>query len=255
MPQLWLEVWIEGDRHEQQNFSNWLVKSRCTKAESPETADLVVFTGGTDVDPVLYGEKPMSSTESPDRGRDAREIVLYQMCVQSGIPMLGICRGSQFLAVMNGAKLYQHIDNHNGAHDIFDIKDKRIISNVSSVHHQAVVADPNGGMEVLADSPKARNRWLREGINRPGHHMDVEAFWYRDTACLGIQGHPEYTGYHGFAKWACEKMDEYFIANPDIELRPIHEGSKYKYRRVKACLLEERKHVLTNRNVKETTDA
>lgn len=255
MPELWLDVYVEGDNYEQAAFSDWLVQAKCSKALTPEDADVVIFTGGTDVDPALYGADRMSSTDVPDRKRDTREMLLYQRCVTQGIPMMGICRGAQFLAVMNGAKLYQHVDNHNGGHDIFDVRRKQIITNASSVHHQMVIADEKGGMEVIADATKARNRFISEGVNRPGHHMDVEAFFYRDTVCLGIQGHPEYRGYARFSQWCLEQMNDFFLDNPDIALRETKTSGVRKFRRVKEALLLERKHILKPRNtVSPSTD-
>lgn len=249
MPELWLDVYVEGDRHEQAAFASWLIKARCTKAATPEGADLVIFTGGTDVNPELYGAERMSSTDVPDHDRDAREMLLYQRCVTQGIPMLGICRGAQFLHVMNGGKLYQHVDNHNGAHDVWDIIHHKKVQNVSSVHHQMVIEDRKNGMTVIADNPDARNRWISEGVNRPGNHCDVEAFFYRDTVCLGIQGHPEYTAYPGFSKWSLELINEFIIDNIDCESRQTSKDSARKYRRVKEGVLLERKHKL-----KEKTD-
>ncbi|HEY6020843.1 MAG TPA: gamma-glutamyl-gamma-aminobutyrate hydrolase family protein, partial [Candidatus Paceibacterota bacterium] len=52
-------------------------------------ADFVLFTGGEDVNPEIYGEVPMAKTEF-NRLRDMKEQVIYQACVNRGLPMVGI---------------------------------------------------------------------------------------------------------------------------------------------------------------------
>ena len=51
---LYMEVYVAGDSFEQEAFAKWLVQADCLMADSPEEADLVIFTGGADVNPDLY---------------------------------------------------------------------------------------------------------------------------------------------------------------------------------------------------------
>ena len=150
-PELWLDVCIIGDRYEQNAFAEMLVPARCSKKELPEDADVVIFTGGIDVNPALYGEDAHPSVTFDTR-RDEADMVVYQQCIEQGIPMFGVCRGAQFLHVMNGGKLNQDVDNHNGDHGMWDPKDRRFIDKISSVHHQMVIPNPDGGMIVLHDA-------------------------------------------------------------------------------------------------------
>lgn len=228
-PELWLEVFIVGDEHEQKAFADMFIRARCTRANSPLEADLVVFTGGEDVDPLLYGEIPHSTTSwSPDRDND--DMAIYQTCLDNGIPMFGVCRGAQFLHVMNGGKLFQHIDNHNGDHTMWDRRDKRLVKRVSSVHHQCCIENRGGGMEVIAENNGASVRWRNPTDKVIGPLPDVEAFFYRSTCSFGVQGHPEYKGYTEFMKWTLDKLDELINQNPDLELRD-------RYRRIKPDLV------------------
>ena len=73
-----------------------------------DEADLVVFGGGADISPELYGQEPLPQTYF-DEDRDTHEIWAYNKCVTSKIPMFGICRGAQFLHAMNGGKLWQDV--------------------------------------------------------------------------------------------------------------------------------------------------
>lgn len=145
-----------------------------TNREDLTGADLVVFTGGEDVSPSYYGEDPHPYTRwNPER--DAHEKEIFEEALFHGIPMTGICRGSQFLNVMNGGKLIQHIEDHpHDLHQVITEDGELFVSN--TLHHQASVHTPETGMVLLAAS------W-------PDHC--VEAYLYPETRCLGVQYHPE----------------------------------------------------------------
>lgn len=214
-PDIYFEVYIQGPKWEEAMFAEMLVRASCTRAKSLDKADLVIFTGGDDVNPVLYGERAHVSTQYSDP-RDTADMLVFQECVEKGVPMLGVCRGAQFLHVMNGGKLFQHIDNHNQEHPIWDSVTDTLIDKASSVHHQAV--RPNPGMQVLATARKSTTRWLNDKDKDDGMRADIEAFFYRDTCCLGIQGHPEYSGYPYFTKWSLELIQKYINENPDVKM-------------------------------------
>lgn len=236
LPELWMDIYVEGDSSEQRAFAEMFVKARCKRAESPDKADLVVFTGGEDVNPILYGETSIHPSTYYDDKRDELDMKLYLTCLEQGIPMFGVCRGAQFLHVMNGGKLWQDINHHTGNHGIFDVRDKRVIASVSSVHHQACMPNPAGGMEVVAKVVRSTERWANAEIKDTSKESDIEAYFYRDTCCFGVQGHPEYRGYHQYLQWTLEKIYEFAVMNPDISLR---DGNC----RIKQELLEERNHL------------
>jgi gamma-glutamyl-gamma-aminobutyrate hydrolase PuuD len=239
-PELYLAVFIIGDRYEQAQFAQWMVKAKCRRASSLDDADLVVFTGGEDVDPQLYGERLHPKTRFA-KSRDTSDILMYVECLKKGIPMLGVCRGMQFLHVMNGGKLYQHVDAHNSEHPMWDVKNKIKIDRISSVHHQACIPNGANGMELIGTSNKSTHRWLDDKKELTGTKMDVEALFYRETCCLGFQGHPEYNGYNFYSKWALDRINDYVICNPDLDWI----GS---VRRMKPDLLEQRKAIRKEQN-------
>lgn len=216
-PEMWAEVYIQCDGGEERMFAEMLVKSKCYLAKSPETADFVIFGGGVDVNPILYNEKPHASVAVSSK-RDEEDMKLYEFCLSNGIPMLGICRGAQFLAVMNGAKLNQDIDGHQSPHSIWDVVNRRLIGKSSSVHHQSVRRNTKIGMEILADARVSTKRWLNDKDKEEGVDYDIEAFFFRDTCCLGFQGHPEYRGYAEYTKWCLDRINEYLVVNPDLSL-------------------------------------
>lgn len=140
---------------------------------------VVVFTGGTDVDPALYGEKPHPFTNNPDKERDALEKIIFEVCSKEGIPMVGICRGAQFLCVMNGDSLYQHVSFHGQDHTLRTKSDLNGFT-VSSTHHQLMRPSYHKA-QLLA--------WASQGaLSEP----EPEVVWYPKTKCLCVQYHPEY---------------------------------------------------------------
>lgn len=168
-------------------------------------ADLVVFAGGADVNPVLYGEKP-AGTSSWDNARDKFEAGIFEKALALDIPMFGICRGSQFLNIMNKGKMWQDVGNHCGNHLITDLYSGKSIM-ASSTHHQ--MARVNANMNIIAIATdqvskhfKAQDLDVRltQNSNRT-NEIELEAYTYEDTKCLCIQGHPEW-GPPEFQHWA-----------------------------------------------------
>lgn len=79
--------------------------------------DGLLITGGKDVDPAAYGQRPHPSTDEPHHQRDAWEFALLDVALERGLPVLGICRGAQVLNVALGGTLHQHLPDvigHNG---------------------------------------------------------------------------------------------------------------------------------------------
>lgn len=239
-PELYLEIFVAGDTavmNDEARFAGMFARAGCKRAASVLEADLVVFGGGSDVCPALYGESKHSTTHFSDV-RDSSDMALYMLCLEQGIPMFGVCRGAQFLHVMNGGKLFQDVNNHCGDHAIFDLKKKIRIEKTSSVHHQSVRNNILGGMDILATAALSTKRHKNADSFDIGLSTDVEAFFYRDTCCLGVQGHPEYSNYHFYTKWCLDLIQDYVVTNPDIEF----EGS---VRRIKQDLRDERTSIIT----------
>jgi gamma-glutamyl-gamma-aminobutyrate hydrolase PuuD len=202
------------------------VRTGCYKADTPEEADLVVFGGGSDLDPKLYREERHGMTFY-DSARDDSDMLLYLKCLELGIPMMGVCRGAQFLHVMNGGKLFQDVDGHYGPHKLHVLGDCQLIEKVSSVHHQSCIQNVKNGMKVLAVCHESKERWLNDKVKETGPKPDIEAFFYRDTGCFGVQGHPEYAGYNKYTQWCLEQINDLFLTNPDYEWS----GSHYRMRK------------------------
>lgn len=218
-PELWMKVFIAADNDfEHVLFRELFARAYCSETDKIEDADLVVFGGGSDVSPELYGAQPHKMTRA-NRKRDDRDIALYTKAVSIGAPMLGVCRGAQFLHVMNGGKLFQHVTGHYGDHGMFDKQGLKRVSKVSSTHHQMCMANPSSDIVVIGESwGQSKERHVTDDTKFLESGHDIEAYYYPSTGCLGIQGHPEYRGYHEFAKWALQLIEDTFITNPDFEM-------------------------------------
>ena len=80
-----------------------------------DVLDGLVFTGGGDIHPIHYNGEDHPTIYGVDDDRDAFEITLAKLALMRKIPILGICRGMQVLAVASGETLIQHVPDIYGS--------------------------------------------------------------------------------------------------------------------------------------------
>lgn len=174
--------------------------------KSPKDFILVMFVGGEDVDPSLYNDSSPRHMCSSCLKRDLFEKTILDHAVKYNIPMVGICRGFQFLNVMAGGRLMHHISGHDGGiiHllDSGCFKDKPI--RVNSFHHQMAILNKNShligwSMDKLSDKYYGKEDSVEEW-NGP----EVEAAIFPSINACGVQYHPE---------WSSEKSGLMFFNN------------------------------------------
>lgn len=161
--------------------------------KNSEKADLVILTGGADVDPQLYGEEPHPTTGT-DTARDMLEIKEWK-AIKSNNPeilTLGICRGSQLGCVLSGGKLVQHM-NHPYTHEV-ELAETGDKLEVNSTHHQMQYPFnlPDEDYDLIAFANITKNTYAEgvpEGMMNPP--VDPEIVFYNKTKILAVQGHPE----------------------------------------------------------------
>lgn len=146
-------------------------------------ADLIQFTGGEDVTPEIYGKTNTNSYNNFNR--DLIEAGYFALAIRCNKPMAGICRGGQFLNVMCGGKMHQHVDGHatGKMHGIITT-DGDVIS-VTSTHHQMMI--PSDNAVVLATAKIVGDE-------------DTEIVYYPDDSVFCFQPHPE------FSKGSCQDL-------------------------------------------------
>jgi putative glutamine amidotransferase len=156
-----------------------LVPPGAAYEETLDSVDGLVFSGGSDIDPDLYGEEAHPETDGWVRERDDFELGLMQAALARDVPLLAICRGSQVLNVALGGDLEQHVPDrvqtnvHKETpgvfadHDVTVLPDTRLSSilgertDVKSHHHQGfgelgtglleAARAPDGTVEALED--------------------------------------------------------------------------------------------------------
>ena len=155
--------------------------------------DGLVVTGGADVDPSRYGASPHPRTVSWRTDRDAWELALLDAADTRGLPVLGICRGMQVMAVHRGGSLDQHLpesvghETHSptgpefGNIDVATCSGSRLemlvgpTGNVACHHHQAVHEHP--GFRAAAYAADG----TLEAMEAPGDRFLVAVQWHPET--------------------------------------------------------------------------
>jgi GMP synthase-like glutamine amidotransferase len=164
--------------------------------------DLVLFTGGEDISPSFYGESKGRYTSINEKRDSVENDYMFNRSGMYKVPKLGICRGAQFLTVMNGGKLIQHVSGHglSGSHPL-DMKYLGINGEfqITSTHHQMMFPYnlPKESYEILATATHFLSNTYLDGINSekelPKNFEECEIVFYPNTKSLCIQGHPEYS--------------------------------------------------------------
>jgi putative glutamine amidotransferase len=155
--------------------------------------DGIIFTGGSDVDPQLYGEQRHPSVQVRPH-RDRAELLLMRAALAADLPLLGICRGMQLMCVAYGGSLHQHLPDALGHNN------HRPLSGPKFGEHRVVLAPDSRCHAILGDSVTV-NSFHHQGIKDPGgleptgwspdDHL-IETVEDRGKRfCVGVQWHPE----------------------------------------------------------------
>lgn len=160
-----------------------------------DRVDALLLSGGDDIDPATYGQRPHAALGSPSPLRDGYERGLLDAALSADVPLLGICRGAQVLNVHLGGTLHQHLPAHTDAtppvdqafHQVAfadDTVGRRIyggIVAVNSLHHQGIdgLAADLVASGITVGGP---DDGLVEAVEMPGKPV------------FAVQWHPEMTG-------------------------------------------------------------
>lgn len=154
-----------------------------------DDVDLIQFTGGEDVDPSYYKEPRHPATRS-NPNRDAYESTLFHAW-NPRIPMAGICRGGQFLNVMCGGSMWQHVTGHTTpkGHEAECLYTGEVL-HVTSTHHQMMI--PGATASILMTAQVSGVKSSFDSTEDGSFSPDIEAVLYEEQRCLCFQPHPEY---------------------------------------------------------------
>lgn len=154
----------------------------------------MVLSGGDDVSPHYYSEKPGDSTiNSP--ARDRWELELFKRAYDRGMPVLGICRGMQLINVALGGTLYQDVNEHP------DIGENHGPAETDYTHHYIKIDEKSRLFDVLCSSKIEVNSFHHQAIKRLASSLRVVAVSESGVIeavedigkkfILGVQWHPE----------------------------------------------------------------
>ena len=157
----------------------------------------LVITGGEDVDPALFGQKPHAATGVPHAGRDAYELALARAAAEDHVPTLAICRGAQVMNVALGGTLVQDIPSQRPTdlqHDLSERRTERV--HAAEIVHGTVLARVLGDERITVNSSHHQSLdRIADSLRLAATSPDgiVEAVETRDERwwMLAVQWHPE----------------------------------------------------------------
>ena len=179
-----------------------------------EGIDGLVLTGGADYNPLWYGEQPEKELHTINSTRDLPELLLTRLAFNRQIPILGICRGVQTIAIALGGNLVQDLKTplkhsqdaprSEATHSVtitegstlYGLYGQEIF--VNSFHHQAV-KDCGSHLHVVATAP--------DGVIEAVESTEQKAL-------MGVQWHPEWMGGEGLKlfEWLTQRSREFKAA-------------------------------------------
>src|SRR5256714_9265027 len=161
--------------------------------ETLDAVDGLVFSGGSDLDPELYGQEAHPQTDGVVAERDRAELKLLEAALARDMPVLAICRGSQVLNVARGGDLVQHLPD--------------VVGDEKHKHTPGVFADHDVDLEpgtrlatLLGEGAPVKSHH-HQGFGRLGEGLRVAARAEDGTIealedpqrrfALGVLWHPE----------------------------------------------------------------
>lgn len=164
--------------------------------------DGIIFTGGTDVDPLYYHEAPRKGLGEIVPERDRHEVALCKRVIsETAIPVLGICRGIQLINVALGGTLYQDLGREwNGHHHRLSNYPKHVPTHKIHLHEKSRLSDLAGALEIWTNSfhhqavkelgvglitTAQAEDGLVEGVELEGERFVAAVQWHPEMMCPG----------------------------------------------------------------------
>jgi putative glutamine amidotransferase len=151
-----------------------------------ESFDGLVFSGGRDMDPSLYDQERLETSDEPDRRRDRFELALMRAALEANLPFIAIGRGLHVLTLARGGTLTQDVPGHRAArarytpHDVILGADSALGKllgprvEVPAAHHQAPY-HLGDGLTVAGWSPDGE---VTEAVEVDGHRFGIGIHWH-----------------------------------------------------------------------------
>lgn len=161
-----------------------------------EMSDGLFLTGGEDIDPSRYGQRPHPKLETVNHQRDEMEFIVLERALALELPVLAVCRGFQLLNVFFGGTLYQDLPSEKPGGVIHEQD-----APINERWHGATV-EPESRVAGLFQATEFQiNSFHHQGIDRLGEGLQAMG-WSEDGLVevieatgypwvIGVQWHPE----------------------------------------------------------------
>lgn len=168
--------------------------------------DALLLSGGGDYNPLYAGEEPSPHLKAINNERDLPELLITRLAYNRQLPMLGICRGMQTLAMALGGKVAQDLSALKGRDEGSSVKHSQDAGRNEPTHTVTVGASsilgsvyaPEGGGQCPA---LYVNSFHHQAVSEPGKRFRATA-WSADgvieaiesteyKSVMGVQWHPE----------------------------------------------------------------
>ena len=186
--------------------------------------DALMLSGGADINPLYCGEQPVSQLGGINAERDSSELLLTQLAANRQMPILGICRGIQTMAMALGGHVAQHIstaikhsqdaDRSEPTHTV-TLKDGSTLYNIYTTYgHFIPKPEPYPGTIAV-------NSFHHQAVDQAGPHFRVAATApdgiieaiesTEEKPFIGVQWHPECLGEDGdpVFEWLVDEARKY----------------------------------------------
>ena len=146
--------------------------------ETLDALDGLLFSGGSDIDPSLYGAEPHPSVNGTRPDRDRAELALMRAALARDMPVLAVCRGMEVLNVARGGDLVQHLP------DVLGHEHHKHTPGVFGDHEVDLV--PDGRLARLLGDRAPVKSHHHQGVGRLGEGL-AETAWADDGTVEGIE--------------------------------------------------------------------
>lgn len=157
---------------------------------------ILVLWGGEDISPSLYKHRaiPNSGPEFLSM-RDRKEVSLASEALKRGYPIIGVCRGAQFLCGLAGGALYQDTSGHatGQTHPVRIGKTDELID-MNSYHHQMLCLNGTEH-ELIGWSEDRLSRYYdgdMDNLRDTYPLVEPEVVYFPKLNAFAVQGHPEW---------------------------------------------------------------
>ena len=159
--------------------------------------DGLIFSGGSDIDPALYGGSSHPSITRADPERDLFELEFAKEVLSKETPVLGICRGLQLLNVATGGDLVAHVpdefgfkvlhrtQNRGSTEHLVEIVQESRLAQIIGVHELFVVSKHHQALQtipacwrVVAQAPDG----VVEALEHEKHPWMIAVLWHPELS-------------------------------------------------------------------------